>query len=240
MHRPLPEGWLIKSVTFSKEVNGKYFASILVEAPDELLVNRKPQKVVGLDYAQQDFFVNDLGEKANYPKYYKKAERRLKRMQRSLSRKQKNSKNFEKQRAKVNHMHTHVANQRRDFLHKLSRDMANTYDYVVVEDINLNGMAGALKLGKNLHDNGFGMFREFISYKLEAKGGMLIKIDKFYPSSKTCSGCGGYHEHLTLKDRTFVCPHCGLVIQRDKNAAINIKAEGLRILKDKLADRCKN
>ncbi len=231
LHRPLPEGWTIKSVTISRNAHEDYFASLLVEAPEEeLIIPRKPQKVIALDYAQKDFYVDNEGKRANYPHYYKQAERKLKKLQRQLSCKQKESSNYNKLKDKVQALHLHVANQRLDFTHKLSRELANNYDYVIVEDINLRNMAGRLRLAKNLHDNGFGMFRTFLSYKLEDRGGKLIKIDKMYPSSKTCSACGGYHETLTLKDRVFVCPHCGIVMNRDENAALNIKAEGLRLL----------
>lgn len=137
--------------------------------------------------------------------------------------------NFYKQAYKVAVMSEHVTNQRKDFCNKQSTAIAKQYDAVCVEDINLKGMAGSLKLGKSTNDNGFGMFRQMLKYKLEQQGKQYIVIDKWYPSSKMCHECGCVNQELTLKDRTWVCPDCGAEISRDLNAALNIRDEGLRI-----------
>ncbi|KMY56447.1 RNA-guided endonuclease InsQ/TnpB family protein, partial [Geobacillus stearothermophilus] len=124
-------------------------------------------------------------------------------------------------------LHEKIANQRKDFLHKESHKLAKRYDCVVIEDLNMKGMSQALHFGQRVHDNGWGMFTSFLRYKLEEQGKKLIKIDKWFPSSKTCSCCGRVKESLSLSERTFRC-ECGFESDRDVNAAINIKHEGMK------------
>lgn len=154
---------------------------------------------------------------------------RLARAQRKLSKKKDGSNNRSKQKQKVAILHEKIGYQRLDFVHKESRKIANSFDLVCVEDINLRGMAGALKLGKSTNDNGFGLFRTLLQYKLEEQGKSLVKIGKFYASSKTCGNCDHVYKELSLKERTWTCESCGTVHDRDLNAALNIKKEGLRI-----------
>ena len=143
---------------------------------------------------------------------------------------QKGSKNRDKQRIKVAKMHEKVANQRKDFLHKQSRQIANAYDCVCIEDLNMQAMSQALKFGKSVSDNGWGMFVTFLKYKLEEQGKRLVKIDKFFASSQTCSCCGYKNkETKDLSVRAWDCPECGTHHDRDVNAAINIRNEGMRI-----------
>ncbi|MGL5381055.1 RNA-guided endonuclease InsQ/TnpB family protein [Clostridium sp.] len=226
-HRQIPNNCTIKSATISNDCRGKYYISFTVEyyVKDNTITNPNIDKVVGLDYAQQNFYVSSDGEKANYPKYYKKSEKRLKIEQRKLSRKKMFSSNWHKQKAKLSKLYTKVANQRKDWIHKKSRELANNYDVVIVENLDLRNLAQCLSLGKNLHDNSFGMFRTFLKYKLEEKGGHLIKINKWYPSSKLCSNCGNKQE-LELSDRIYNCNNCGLEIDRDYNSALNLKTVG--------------
>lgn len=139
------------------------------------------------------------------------------------------SNNYYKQKIIVAKIHEHIANQRKDFVHKLSTKLANEYDYICVEDINMQGMAQSLKLGKSTNDNGFGMFRTILGYKLADRGKQLIKIDKWFPSSKMCRHCGVVNKDLTLADRVWIC-ECGEVINRDENAAINIMNVGLNMV----------
>ena len=231
-HRELPENSVIKSATVKQSKSGKYFCTILIEKEvvTPMSVLASPNRVLGLDYSSGSFCVDSDGNTADYPKYYRQKEKQLRRAQQKLSRCMRSSNNKHKARVKVARIHEKVANQRKDFLHKLSREIANSYDAVVVEDINLRGLAGALKLGKATNDNGFGMFRTFLKYKLEDQGKQLITIDKFYPSSKLCHECGYIHKELILKDRTWACPSCNTFHDRDFNAAVNIKNEGIRIL----------
>ena len=139
------------------------------------------------------------------------------------------SNNYYKQKLKVAKLHEHISNQRKDWIHKLSTELANQYDYICVEDINMQNMAQSLKLGKSTNDNGFGMFRTILDYKLSERGKKLIKIDKWFPSSKMCRFCGNINKELTLADRVWTCV-CGEVINRDENAAINIMNVGLSMV----------
>ena len=232
LHRELPTDSVIKSATIKQSKSGKYFCSILFEKEiaTTMGVSISPDKVLGLDYSSGQFYIASDGNVADYPKYYRQKEKQLRRAQQKLSRCKNGSKNKEKARTKVARIHEKIANQRKNFLHQLSRKITNSYDVVVVENINLRGLAGSLKLGKSTNDNGFGTFRTFLKYKLEDQGKQLIVIDKFYPSSKICSECGYINKELTLKDRTWTCPSCGIIHNRDFNAAVNIKKEGLRIL----------
>ena len=184
-------------------------------------------KALGLDYSSPSFYVDSQGEEAGRPRLYREAEARLAREQRRLSKMQKGSANYAKQKRRVALAHEYVANQRKDWIHKKSKELADQWDYISVEDINLRGMAGCLKLGKSTNDNGFGMFRTVLAYKMADRGKQFVKIDKWYPSSKTCSECGMIHD-LRLSDREWKCG-CGTHHQRDVNAAINIREEGLRI-----------
>ena len=226
-HRQIPQNSIIKSATISRDCRGKYYISFTVEyyIEDNTIVNPDIDKVLALDYAQQDFYVSSVGEKANYPKYYKKLEDKLKLEQRKLSRKKLFSSNWYKQKAKVSKLQLKIKNQRLDWLHKKSRETANTYDVVFIEDLDLRNLAQCLSLGKNLHDNSFGMFRTFLKYKLEDKGGHLVKIDKWFPSTKLCSNCGSKKD-LELSDRIYKCNNCGLEIDRDYNSALNLKTVG--------------
>ena len=229
-HRAIPETRKIKSCTISLAPTGKYFISIIAEYEREQpCVELDKNRVIGLDYSSPHFYVDSQGEAADMPHFFREAEERLAREQRKLSKMVRGSNNYEKQRIKVARAHEHVSNQRKDWLHKKSTELANQWDYVCVEDINLRGMAGSLNLGKSTYDNGFGMFREFLKYKLTDRGKVFIKIDKWFPSSKMCSACGAINKNLTLKDRTWTC-ECGTHHDRDFNAAMNIKKVGIRTI----------
>ena len=142
----------------------------------------------------------------------------------------KGSNNRNKQRIKVARLHEKVTNQRKDFLHKLSRQITNAYDCVCIEDLNMKSMSQALNFGKSVADDSWGAFTTMLTYKLQEQGKQLIKIDKIFPSSKTCSRCGTVKENLSLAERTYTCDVCGAVIDRDYNASINIKNEGMRLV----------
>ena len=226
-HRQIPQDCIIKSATISRDCKGSYYISFTVEyyIKDNTITRPNIDKVLALDYAQQDFYVSSDGEKANYPKYYRKLEEKLKIEQRKLSRKKLFSSNWCKQKTKVSKIQIKISNQRKDWLHKKSREIANNYDVVFVEDLDLRNLAQCLSLGKNLHDNSFGMFRTFLKYKLEDKGGHLIRIDKWFASTKICSNCGTKQE-MMLSDRIYNCKNCGLDIERDYNSALNLKTVG--------------
>jgi putative transposase len=227
-HREIPEHYTLKSVTISKTSSGKYFASILYEY-EEKIEDVKPVNITGLDFSMKELYVSSEGEHADYPQYYRKALMRLKREQRKLSKCQKGSRNRDKQRINVAKLHEKVTNQRKDFLHKKSKQITNAYDMVCIEDLDMKGMSQALNFGKSVADNSFGMFVGFLDYKLKEQGKRLVKIDKWFPSSKMCSRCGRKKESLSLSDRVYEC-ECGNVMDRDTNAAINIKREGMSLV----------
>jgi len=177
----------------------------------------------------KELYVASDRQRAEYPQFYRKAMGKLAREQRKLSRKKMGGKNREKQKRKVARLHEHIGSQRSDFLHKQSRQIANAYDMVCVEDLNMRALSRALHFGKSVSDNGWGMFRNMLTYKLEEQGKQLIKIDKWFPSSKMCSNCGTVKDELALSEREYRC-ECGFVCDRDVNAAINIKNEGIRLL----------
>ena len=141
------------------------------------------------------------------------------------------SKNWYKQKMKISKLHEYIKNCRRDFLHKLSKKLSEAYNTVVVEDLNMKGMSQALNFGKSVGDNGWGMFLRMLEYKLMFLGKQFLKIDKWFPSSKTCSKCGNIKEELKLSERSYKCECCGIEIDRDYNAALNIKNIGKEMLK---------
>ena len=176
----------------------------------------------------QGMCVFSTGERAEYPMFYRNTEKKLAREQRKLSRCQKGSQNYKKQKKRVALCHEKIRNQRKDFQHKLSARLVENYDAVCVEDLNLKGMAGELHLGKGVHDNGYGLFLSMLEYKLEERGKYLIKVNRYFASSKICSVCGKKKEELSLSDRIYHC-ECGYRMDRDVNAAVNIMNEGKRI-----------
>lgn len=233
IHKKPNEHWIIKSATVSEEKDGSVYVSILFEYKDETKQIEKSEikSAIGLDYKSDGFYVDSEGNTCGSPKYLRKSEKRLARLARKLSKKQEGSNNREKVRLKKAKLDRHVSNQRKDFLHKLSTEIANQYDLVCVEDINLKAISNnEFHLGKSTNDNGYGMFRDMLAYKLKERGKYFIRVGKFFPSTQLCSNCGRKHK-LTLSERTYKC-ECGLVIDRDINAAINILHEGIRILQE--------
>lgn len=233
-HRPLPKNSIIKTVTISQTPSGKYYISMLVEYENQILPIIL-KTFLGLDFAMHGLYVASDEEEAQYPDFLRKAEKRLAKAQRKLSQKQKGSHNREKQRLRVAILHEKVANQRRDFLHKKARYLADRYDAIGIENISVKAMAkrkkgGKFSFGKSVADNGWNMFTSMLEYKLAWQGKQLVKIDKWYPSSQRCHVCG-YQNHETkdLSVREWGCPKCGSHHNRDKNAAINIREEARRI-----------
>lgn len=229
-HRIIPDNQKIKSATITKTPSGKYYVSILVEYEQQIPdIQLDKNKALGLDYASHSFYVDSQGREADYPKFYRNAQIILAKEQRKLSHMKYGSNNYQKQRLRVARLQERIANQRKDWIHKLSTQLANDYDYICVEDINMQNMAQSLNLGKSTNDNGFGMFRTILAYKLADKGKELIKIDKWFPSSKMCRFCGTINKNLTLADRIWTC-ECGKTLNRDENAAINIMNVGLSMV----------
>ena len=241
IHRKPKEGWQIKSATISQESDGSFFASVLFEFdPPVCDYVADLENVIGLDYASNGLYVDHNGQIGSNHKYYRESQEKLAKEQRKLSRKvgsKKNeakSKNYLKQLKKVNKIHRHIANQRLDHLHKKSTEIANQYDVVCVESLNLRAMSNkGFGNGKATLDNGYGMFLSMLEYKLSDRKKYFVKVDKWYPSSQICHCCG--YQNPLLKDlriREWDCPNCNHHHKRDINAAINIREEGLRILKE--------
>jgi putative transposase len=229
LHRQIPSDYRIKSVTVSQTPSGKYYVSILCEYESQVLAV-EPATFLGLDFSMKELYVASDGTSAQYPRYYRQAQKRLAREQRKLSKCENGSNNRNRQRLKVAKLHEKVANQRRDFLHKLSNRLARDYDCVCIEDLDMRAMAQALNFGKSVSDNGWGTFTTFLQYKLEDLGKRLVKVDRFFASSQTCSRCGYRNpETKNLSIRAWDCPECGAHHDRDVNASINIKNEGMRI-----------
>ena len=232
-HRRIPEGYVLKSVTVSMEPSGKYYASLLYEYPARENqtpgADREDAKALGIDFAMRGMAVFSDGSRAEYPGYYRLAQERLARDQRRLSKCKKGSRNYEKQKRRVALRHEKIRNQRKDYLHKLSRDLADRYDAIAVEDIDMQAMSRSLHFGKSVADNSFGAFRTMLAYKLEEQGKSFVKVGRFFPSSKMCSRCGNVKKELRLDERVYRCS-CGLCMDRDLNAAVNIREEGRRIL----------
>lgn len=231
-HRNLAKDSVIKNVTISCTPTGKFYISICCEVPlkEKKLKVINKNKTIGLDYSSPNLFVDNKGNLGISNHFFREQEKQLAQAQRSLSRKQLHSANWYKQYCKVNLIHEKITNRRQDYLHKLSRKLVQEYNIICLEDINMKNMSRCLRLGKATMDNGFGMFRTMLSYKAEDLGKHIVFIDKWYPSSKTCHYCGTVEPSLTLKDRDWTCPSCGKQLDRDVNAAINIKKEGLRLL----------
>ncbi len=236
LHRQIPGKAKLKSVTISREASGKYYASILCELPEPENQGRgvraEEAKILGIDYAMQGMGVFSDGSRAEYPGYLRAAQEKLAREQRKLSHCRKGSRNYEKQRRRVALCHEKIRNQRTDYQHKLTRKIADSFDAVAVEDLDMRGLSQCLHLGKGVMDNAYGSFLQKLTYKLEERGGKLIRIDRWYPSSQICSGCGHIHpEAKPLSVREWLCDWCLEIHDRDENAAVNIREEGRRMLK---------
>ena len=227
--KKISDEWKIKHVTISKTLTNKYYCSICFEYSidiEYIIKNKdKNNNILGLDYSSSSLYVDSEGNKANYPKYYRNNQHRLRILQQKFSRQQKGSVNREKTLNKIRILHEKISNQRKDFLHQLSTAITKKFGVICVEDINMQNMSQCLHLGKSTMDNGFGMFRTMLSYKQERiPYHELIRVDqRLFPSSKKCSRCGNKKSDLKLKDRIYRCDKCGLEINRDLNAAINLK-----------------
>lgn len=201
---------------------GKWFVSI------NILMNITPascenQAIAGVDLGIKNLAALSSGETIEGPKAYRKLQKKLKRLQQSFSRKQKGSKNREKQKRKIASLHYRISCIRMDSLHKLTTRLANDYSVIVIEDLNVKGMMSNGKLAKAIADMGFNEFRRQLAYKAVISSAHVIVADRWFPSSKRCSACGEKHKELKLSDRIFKCPSCFFTIDRDLNAAINLK-----------------
>ena len=241
----------LKTVTISRTPSGKFYASLLFDTWQDVPSPLTPHpplplpggdkggtkggmdKVIGIDLGLTDFAITYNGEKVSKysnPRHIKKSARNLARKQAKLARKKKGSKSRKKAKKLVARVYEHISNARNDFLHKLSRKIVKDNQVVVVENLNVKGMVRNHKLAKAISDVGWGTFVNFLDYKLKLKGGLLVEIDRWFPSSKICSNCLYQIGEMPLNIREWTCPSCGTHHDRDGNAATNIRAEGIRMI----------
>ena len=255
LHRKPKDGWQLKSATVSMDTSDSFYVSVLFHYETSNTLVHNINNAIGLDYKSDGLYIDSEGHSPKIHKYYRKAQKRLRKLQHKLShmmeshivryginhkpiydRKLDKCKNIQKQRKKVGKLACHVANQRKDFLHKESIAIAKQYDVVCVENLNMSLLANrGFHNGKATMDNGYGMFLQFLQYKLEDRGKYFIKVDRFFPSSQICSDCGYRNKEVkNLQIRKWTCPNCDAVHDRDVNSAINVRNEGLRVLQEEL------
>jgi putative transposase len=225
--KPRPD-WDLRCLTVSRAPTGKYFCSLVFacEQPAPAPVQPAPEKVLGLNYSVAHLYVDSEGRSPDAPHYLGRSQEKLAQMQRKLARMVPGSKNYQQQLQKLRLLHEHIANQRKDFIHKESRRIANACDAVCVRDSDLAAMARDLPLGRVM-DSGFGMLRSCLQYKLEQQGKPYLVVPRDAPTAKTCHACGFVRQDLTLRDRAWTCPNCGTPVRRERNAAENIRDWGL-------------
>ena len=218
----------VKSITLTKEPCGKFYLSVLIDKP--LRQISQSQNMVGLDLGVKDFAVTSDGQVIENLHFKKKEENKLKRFQRQINKKVSGSKNREKARFRFAKLNEKIRNRKLHFLHDVTNHLIDENQVIVMEDLNVKGMVRNHKLAESISESNWGEFRRILTYKSAWHGRQLVFIDRFYPSSKRCNHCGYINKGLTLKDRQWVCPECGSVIDRDYNAALNILEEGERII----------
>ena len=251
-HKRIPDSWNLKSVTMEHCPSGRYTATILFERETQTPEQVEPVRIVGLDYASHGLYVSSDGKKAEYPGYYRKTQDKLAREQRRLSRMVEGSANWYRQKQRVGRLSEKTADQRRDWQHKKANGIAAAYDMVAVETLNLKGITAKPKpkpapdhpghfltngrkaksgLAKSTLDNAYGMFCTMLEYKLARQGKLLVRVDRWFPSSQLCHDCG-YRNPQTkdLDVREWTCPQCGVLHDRDVNAALNIRDEAKRLV----------
>lgn len=222
-------GWRLKRITVEKTRTDKYYCCILYEhrVKEPAPVLPTAETTVGLKYSMPHFYVDSEGNKADPPQWLKRSQEKLATFQRRLSRMQPGSKNYREMVKKYRELHEHIANQRRDYIHKESCRIAREWEAVCVRGDDMGMLSNIASLG-NVKASGFGMFRECLRYKLERRGKKLIVVDRYFPSTRICQNCGyESSEAIDCKQKTWVCPECGEVLNREANAANNIKDEGL-------------
>jgi putative transposase len=235
----IPVNARLISCTVSKNRAGQYFVSISVEMQTPKPLS-KTGKTVGIDLGLKSFAITSDNIYFNNPRWFHESQVKLTRLQRRQAKKKGSNKDetksvrWRKLQERINRIHVHISDQRKDFLHKLSTDLIRDYDVIYIEDLNVNGMMQNHKLAKSIGEVSWSMFTDFIEYKSKWYGKEVIKIGGFYPSSKTCSRCGWKDVDQTIDDRVFVCEGCGLEIDRDYNAAINIKTCGEGIVAQRM------
>ncbi len=232
IYRPLPENASIHKVTVIRDLTGNYSASILIDLKKDI-----PRRTlsgaaaIGLDYSQSHFFVDSNGRRADIPHFFQNMSRRIREEKKKLYGMKAGSKNYDRQNRRIERLRLKAINQRKDCLQKLSTAMADSYDIICVEKLTLDDFKHNPHYRKNLYDNGYGLFLEMLKYKMDERGKLLVMLDPYFASTKRCSRCGTINNNIRVGVETWTCAKCGTVHDRDTNAAVNIKIEGLRSLK---------
>lgn len=228
-----------KSASFKQDSCGRWHVAIVArfEMPDVPLPPPDPGRTVGIDAGLKHYIITSGGERVPAPKFFRKMQKKLASAQRVLGRRKAGSKRREKARKRVARIHLKIANQRADFLHKLSTDMIRRHDCICVENLSISGLAKTKQVAKSFRDAAHREFRRQLEYKALWNRKHFVAVGRLFPSSKKCSACGEVKKQLALEDRNWTCDGCGVQHDRDLNAARNIKAEGLRILAAGHADK---
>lgn len=229
LHRSLPVTAKIKHATVSADPAGRYFVSITFEYDNQVPEVKQINNALGLDFSCVSLYVTSEGNSLDFPGFIAKSFAKLARAQRKLSHMKRGSNNYCKQRLRIACVHGKISNQRKDWLHKETYRLAENYDAVCLETLDLQEMAS--RYGNAVGDEGAGMFTRFLVYKMSERGKSAVFVDKYFPSSQLCSNCGT--RNVKVKDlsvRSWKCDSCGASHDRDANAARNILAEGLRLL----------
>ena len=244
--RSLPKNFIIKSVkniTVKKTPSGKYFASLCceVEYSESTYRHESQMSAIGLDWSPKTMFVDDDGKTGcdyNYVAFKQKSSKKLHMLQKKMMKKQKGSKNRDKARIKVARLEEHIANQRKDFQEKLALELVKQYQVIGLEDLDLKGIAKFLRNAKNINDTGWNSFASKLERKATRYNSVVIKADRWFASSKTCSNCGHVNYNLKLSNRSWICPECGTNHVRDVNAAVNLKKNALSTLGSRGIQAC--
>ena len=223
------------SMTVSRNAGGEYYCSVSFEREQNLEQSIRLSNSVGLDFSPGSLYVDSNNSTApNYRPYKQLNRKKLTKLQRNLARKQKGSNNREKARVKLARFEKHIADSRKDYIEKETLRLVRTYDVIGIEDLNLQGMMKFSHNAKNYVDTSWYTFAQKLIWKSQFNNCIVVKSDRFYPSSKTCNHCGYVNHNLTLKDRKWVCPDCGTEIIRDQNAAQNLRDNAINLLIDEI------
>lgn len=223
------------SMTVSRNACGEYYCSILFEREQDIIQNVNLSNSIGLDFSPNNLYIDSSNNSApNYKPYKQLNKKKLAKLQRNLSRKQKSSNNREKARVKLARFEKHIADSRRDYIEKETLRLVRTYDVIGIEDLNLQGMMRFSYNAKNYVDTSWYAFTQKLIWKSQFNDCIVVKSDRFYPSSKTCNRCGYVNHNLTLKDRKWTCLSCGSEIIRDANAGKNLRDNAINLLVDEI------